>query len=299
MQRLQVRRLISAFTMSGALVLGLMTAATAASNNPVDVGLQTTALSNVELHQLATISKDQFGSFDPQCVSYKNCTFGATSAKKTVVLFGDSHIQMWLPALIPSLRTYKVLVLWRPSCPIADLNPWNPFLKAVDPNCPIWRHQQIGLIKMIHPVAVIVAERTARILQSANHPVTNAQWQKGIAATLAPLVHAHIRTIMIGDAPSFPFDPIACLGRFVRNAQHCTLDRRSLSRQYEVLSTGEKAGAAEVGASFIDPTPWLCTTTQCPAVLNNSIAYFDWSHLTVTETLALKSKLVAKILPLL
>ena len=38
------------------------------------------------------------------------------------------------------------------------------------------------------------------------------------------------------------------------------------------------------GAILIDPSPWFCTATTCPPVINNIIVYCDDTHPTATYT---------------
>lgn len=278
-----------------ASVAGAATAALPA----VTQALHTTALSSSEVIQLRTIATDSFNDYDPQCVTYKDCSFGNPKSRTSVLLFGDSHIQMWLPALIPTFAHDNVTVLWKPSCPIAAVNPWDPFLKATDPSCPTWRASEIALIEKVHPALVVVAERTARALFGQGRSISDTAWAAGVAATLGPIEARGIKVVMLGDTPAFPTDPTQCLGRFVRSIQRCSLDRSTVPKEYRVLTSGEQRGAGRVGATFIDPTPWLCTATTCPATLRGTIAYFDWSHLTVSEVRALTPQVETALKPFL
>ncbi|HVL54415.1 MAG TPA: SGNH hydrolase domain-containing protein, partial [Vitreimonas sp.] len=55
--------------------------------------------------------------------------------------------------------------------------------------------------------------------------------------------------------------------------------------------------AADAGATFIDPTPWVCPTEPCPAVIGSLLVYFDGGHITSTFSRALAPYLAA-VLPL-
>ncbi|MCW2525197.1 MAG: hypothetical protein JWM76_57, partial [Pseudonocardiales bacterium] len=44
----------------------------------------------------------------------------------------------------------------------------------------------------------------------------------------------------------------------------------------------DAATATAAGAAYVDVTPWFCTTTVCPSVVNNMITAFDTTHVTVT-----------------
>ena len=54
-----------------------------------------------EKKRVNAVARDSYNDFDHECATYTgSCRFGKTSAKKTVLLLGDSHAQMWLPAVI-------------------------------------------------------------------------------------------------------------------------------------------------------------------------------------------------------
>jgi hypothetical protein len=44
---------------------------------------------------------------------------------------------------------------------------------------------------------------------------------------------------------------------------------------------------AHEGVRAIDPTPWFCSETVCPAIIGNILAYRDTSHMTATYSSAL------------
>jgi hypothetical protein len=54
--------------------------------------------------------------------------------------------------------------------------------------------------------------------------------------------------------------------------------------------------AAAEGIGFIDPTPWVCPSSPCPAVLGNLLVYRDAGHLTATFAAALTDRLEQAVL---
>jgi hypothetical protein len=51
--------------------------------------------------------------------------------------------------------------------------------------------------------------------------------------------------------------------------------------------TTERTVTAETGATFIDPTSWLCPTSPCPAVIGKVLVYRDGHHMTTPFARAL------------
>ena len=58
------------------------------------------------------------------CVAATSCVFGDSRSRQTIVLFGDSHAVMWLPAIEPAAarRHWRLIVLWQPTCPVARIS---------------------------------------------------------------------------------------------------------------------------------------------------------------------------------
>ena len=54
--------------------------------------------------------------------------------------------------------------------------------------------------------------------------------------------------------------------------------------------------AAAEGIGFIDPTPWVCPSSPCPAVFGNLLVYRDAGHLTATFAAALTDRLEQAVL---
>jgi hypothetical protein len=67
---------------------------------------------------------------DVTCKTFSaNCTYGDKSSKRVIVLFGDSHAWMWLPAIVPFAMSkhFKVQLLTVAGCPVAEITFVWPF----------------------------------------------------------------------------------------------------------------------------------------------------------------------------
>jgi hypothetical protein len=60
-------------------------------------------------------------------------------------------------------------------------------------------------------------------------------------------------------------------------------------------TAAEAAVASGAGATFIDPTPWICRTDPCPAVTGRLLVFRDQHHLTATYARALAERLYARL----
>jgi hypothetical protein len=103
------------------------------------------------------------------------------------------------------------------------------------------------------------------------------------AIVVVAVVRSAQKVVLLGDTPSPAVGGSVpdCLSINSDDVQRCAIPRSesalsSAARQIEI------AGAKKAGATVIDPTPWFCTATECPAVIANTIVYEDNSHITAT-----------------
>jgi hypothetical protein len=103
--------------------------------------------------QLADLASDTpnntfLKNLSTSCFNGKvNCVLGPAKAKKTIVLFGDSHAWMWVSAIYPTISKlgYKFILWWNPGCIAATVPLWNSFgaPNAYDTACQNWRSVSI------------------------------------------------------------------------------------------------------------------------------------------------------------
>jgi SGNH domain (fused to AT3 domains) len=217
------------------------------------------------------------------CASVTQCVFGDTSATQTVVLFGDSHADMWLSAVIPWATGHhlKLVVLTTDGCPVADVDVWLSQAQGYYKACTTDRARDISLIAGLKPVDVIVAERTAHLKSSPTAYFTNAQWQAGLATSLSQLKASGDKVVVIGDITVMDASAPTCLASFPTTVQKCANASPNPRAVDQTHLTAQKAAAKAEHVGFIDPVPWLCTRT-CSPVIGTMIAYRDAYHVTNT-----------------
>lgn len=237
-----------------------------------------------ERHELAHLATASYESFDPGCVTYTSaCVFGDLTSERTVVAFGDSHIQMWLPALIDTLPRTRILVDWRPMCPVADVVERNVVTRHADHACAAWRHVVLQQLASTHPAAIVVAERTTDVVDPHGRPFARSIWRGALERAFRALHPKRQPVVIITDTPGAANDPDRCLARNLDAVERCAIQRRSLAVAARGYASVEVAAARAVGARSIDPTSWFCTPTVCPTVLQVHLAYVDAAHFSVLE----------------
>jgi hypothetical protein len=166
-----------------------------------------------------------YGVAGRECDGMTSCVFGDRSSRTTVVLFGDSHAMMWLPALVPvALADHVRLVLtWRPGCPAATVTVWDPVDHSVATGCNVWRAAQLHVIAAAHPFLVLLASRTSNIPGAGNRPTTDAAWQAGLEQTISALKSPTTRVAVIGDITALDADAATCLAAYPTSVQRCSV----------------------------------------------------------------------------
>jgi peptidoglycan/LPS O-acetylase OafA/YrhL len=222
------------------------------------------------------------------------CVVGDPSATTTVVLYGDSHAAMWLPALelMAADRHWRVVPVIKVACPPFDVSVWRPSLDRALTECDRWRPLAMDLIAREHPAIVFVAgSRNYQLVDPQGRPLpTNAYagWEPGMLRTLAALRALAQRVVLIGESPHFHFDPPRCLATAGR-IEACTVPRRRIvSAAYAAL---ERSTTEATGTDLIPTIPWLCQKESCPLILGDYLVYRNNGHLTATITTVLAQQL--------
>ena len=210
------------------------------------------------------------------------CTYGDINAKRTIVLYGDSHAAHWFPTLetLANERRFKLVSLTKSACPSVDVprDDRGAFKQA---DCDQWRFNSIARIKEIAPTAVILSN-FQYFTPPSQYPDRNTWWNDGQRRLLTSLRGASDHLVYINDTPHPSRDIPNCLA--AGNSKACDTTEKT---PVQIISGFEK----------IDPTPWLCTDL-CPAFKDGYVVYRDASHLTVDAALALTAQLEAALVSL-
>jgi peptidoglycan/LPS O-acetylase OafA/YrhL len=225
------------------------------------------------------------------------CEYGVRSSSTTVVLMGDSHALSWFPAVnrLAIDRGWRLVNLTKSACASADFSQWNPTLKRVYTECNQWRENTYRRIEAEKPDLVLIAN--SRMFQAVGPDGTTIlkgearteAWRQGMDSTLARITPAAGEVVLIGDTPRSMFDVPVCLSAHPGDTLACaTPFEKSVSLAW---LAEEEAAAAAGGAGFVDPTPWVCPTGPCPAVIGNFMVLRDEHHLTTPFSGALWRRL--------
>jgi hypothetical protein len=217
------------------------------------------------------------------CTDLNQCVFGDTTSTKSIIVFGDSHAAMWLPALTPfALKDhYKIIVLITLGCPAADISIDDTRTYQKDMSCDAERSADIGLINGYKPNYVVIANKTSGVVSNATSTyTTNSQWQTAMEETLTLLEPSEAKIAIVSDINAFVTSPSECLASY-RNVQECSVANPETNPAEQGHQPAEHAAAEAKGADYINTSPWLCTSTKCSPIIGRFLAYADSNHINV------------------
>jgi len=203
------------------------------------------------------------------------CEFGQVAAKKTVVLYGDSHAVQWFPALekLAQEKGFKLITLTKSACPSIDVVRESVGAFKMS-NCATWRENAIKRISAAKPDLVVLSS-FEHFVPKGDPRNVEKWWADGSLRTYETLKPLTAKTIYLLDTP-LP----------ERNIPDCLA-----STSADKCLANPKLGLPQV-ANFeiIDPAKWLCETS-CPGIVRGNVAYRDASHISVATSLELSERL--------
>lgn len=231
------------------------------------------------------------------------CQFGDTSSTDNVVLFGDSHADMWFPAVdsIANTRHWRLLTISKAACPPLFISLYSPVLGRQWTECSQWQQNALDAIRADHPSLVIMA--IAPKYDPAYHVVQDGpQWLQGLSTMITDIRQTGARVVLLGPVPAPPADVPTCLSEHLDNVSACNIpvtQPAGLSGFFDGIDqsglAAETKAATKAGAFFINTERWFCTATTCPVIVDNLLVYRDDSHITVPYAQYLTPALSAEI----
>ena len=224
----------------------------------------------------------------------RDCVYGATAAATTVVLYGDSHAAMWLPAVtsIAEQAGWKVVPLIKPGCSPVDVTVWRRELQRAFRECDTWRELALARIAELRPSMVIVGSSRNYDVAGTDGSIVESgkwrMWREGFTRMLDEVQQETDRVVLLGETPHHPSDPLECLA--TRGLiEECTVPREELvNARYQSI---ERDAARESGVQLIEPVDWLCQRTTCALVFDSYLVYRNPGHLTATIVAVLAPQL--------
>ena len=217
------------------------------------------------------------------------------------MLLGDSHAAQWFATVeaIAIERGWRLELLTKASCPAADLTVWSPSLVRPYTECDEWRASALERIAAERPSLVIVSNTRYINLVIDGKPVASLSqepvWDAALGRTLAAIRGSAGAVVLLGDTPNPDVNPLECLAQNPSDALACATPLSSSVSPTRISAESRLSAAA--GAVFVDPTPWVCPSDPCPAVIGRYLVYRDSGHLATSFARALAPYLASALPP--
>ena len=199
---------------------------------------------------------------------------------KTVVVLGDSHAQMWYPALLAMAKkdSWDVVSMAKAGCTTSALYANSNKLSE----CHAWYNWALKTIAAIGPNAVFISFHYSGLTSS--NAVLKTESGLSSLTVWAKKVAKHV--VLMADIPdldSLPL-PVDCLQRPTATLRTCT---GTLSGSALNLTGALEAVAHLDQVGVMDPLGWFCYQGLCPQAIGHTIAYKDFQHVSKTYATAL------------
>ncbi len=222
------------------------------------------------------------------------CRIGRISDAGPVVLFGDSHADQWLPAVVRLARARGtgVLQLTKAGCPAPDIKVDEAGGPAALAECDRWRENTWRRLESgPRPALVVVSsflgysDRTAFKAQ---------QWR----STLERLGRLGVPVLYVADNPEPGLDVPACVSGALDDWSRCVFPWNT-ARRPDPTAESVREGRFP-GVYLVDLTAQICPPVagagRCPAVRGGVLLYRDNTHLTDTAVRTLAPAFVTAAL---
>jgi hypothetical protein len=205
------------------------------------------------------------------------CRLGDTSAAKTIVVFGDSHAQMWMPTILNMAARdgWVVVPFVKDGC--------IPRTWPAGGECGAWYQWATGRVTALRPDVTLIIGSWA-----GTGAPSRAVAPIGALSLATKKVSASV--IVVGDAPNQKRDPTDCLLAPGSTMAGCT--SKGTKNQLGT-SAAISAAATAHGVGYIDTLGWFCarptgsTDQLCPLVVASTITAVDRGHISQTYALEL------------
>lgn len=201
----------------------------------------------------------------------------------TIIVIGDSHMQQFLPSVVPMARErgWRVDTLIRPGCPFSTSSDSN--IGEVD--CIEWNRAAIDEVLRTRP-ALVVSEgsRNVRVdLTEETPPGFLEAWQI--------LGAADIPVMAVRDNPRYEYAPASCVDNYERGAPECDVPRAELYGPTPPITRDKLPSTV----SYFDLANSICGARTCDPEVGNVTVYLDDNHLTATFSATLAPEVGARL----
>lgn len=194
------------------------------------------------------------------------CQVGDPHGSKTVVIFGNSHATMWVPAL----ESVALAAHWKLYLVLKDACGYDTYIDYhhrwhVPNNCTKWYQSAVTTIASLHPDVLIIGSYSG-----------TPYWYQAEDLIVQSMRHLAHRFVIIGDDPRSPA-PGACLNKLGATQGTCLYTEPQTDIDAEITNADL---ARDADVQYVGVGPLFCDAGYCPALINGFLPTKDGAHLT-------------------
>ena len=212
--------------------------------------------------------------------SHELCPIGEVGGPR-VVVFGDSHAHMWLPALaaLGSRDGFEVDPLIKWGCSPLALRQNSSRVDGEFTACAEFRAWALDQIRELEPALVIVSGRAYAPQQLMSGRFDPAEWQEAAREAMTSVSALGFPSVLMGDVSFVGQRPSRCLAEPSATMATCTTHANA-----RVVATNRAMGrgATAAGTPFVDVNGFACLDGSCPMVAAHIATFRDKQHLSAT-----------------
>jgi len=211
----------------------------------------------------------------------KICRLGDASSARSIVVMGDSHAQMWMPAILRTAEQdgWAVLPIVKSACTpnttwtnAGDFGIDGTRLDSRIRVCRAWFRWALQQLRTIRPDVTLISGASGGASGQQAEAI-----KRGVVSLTRAAKSFSRHVVAIADTDGIAKRPLDCLlGRHATMARCTTTwseERFYLNDDLAALSKMDRFG-------FIKTRGWFCFESQCPMVIGRTIVYRDTGHLT-------------------
>lgn len=227
--------------------------------------------------------------------TFHPCIYGDRHGATRLVLFGDSRVAQWLPAVIKLAkpRHWRIGVVTKAACPSVSVATFSKYGHGALPACARFRKRALAWIAGQAPDVVLISNYGGYVVLDAHgHAVPaderEATWGAGLKGTLTALPDA-ATAVVLADTPRMLVDPTRCLPAHLKRISACVTPRSKAI--FKSFVAAERAAALARGATFASLSAAVCPYDPCPVIVDDLLLWRDSGHLTATYARQLRPAL--------
>ncbi|MFF0479709.1 acyltransferase family protein [Streptomyces sp. NPDC004435] len=224
----------------------------------------------------------------PDTVELKTpCEYGDRNGDRLVVLFGDSHVTQWFPAVdaLAKEHNWRLVSLTKAHCKPGRVTTVHAGRGGPYEQCNEWRAKAVEYIDSLQPDVVLTSFAVQNPLADSKlDPRT--EWTRGLVEGYQDLRRSGARVAALTDIPYLRQHALDCALAQPLDLPACERTTKNADAA-PVVTQAVRDAARKTGVDVIETRPWLCSSNgRCPLVVGDTLVYRDRHHLS--EGFALK-----------